>query len=307
MSTYTHRPYRDAADIAAMKRVAASASARVPCHPQAGLEWVVFGPQGFPPRAIVHLWDDDRGECIGWAMLSSADGFYYQVVPELCGTPMEEEIIDWGIAQIAQWRAANKLDERWEVECWGGAESRASILTARGFTRREVIGVVLSQPLDRLVPPPRVPAGWRVCGINEALIDSRARTQFEAFSPGSHTTPTTWRYLMANAPGYDRDLDNVAVSPDGEVRAAALVWVDGASRIGEFEPVGTRAEFQRRGLGKAVLLRGLAKMQERGMTTAIVGTNATNAPALALYQSVGFEIVNRVTSYERSAPPRSAV
>jgi ribosomal protein S18 acetylase RimI-like enzyme len=40
-------------------------------------------------------------------------------------------------------------------------------------------------------------------------------------------------------------------------------------------------------------------MRERGMTTAIVGTNAANAPAIALYQSVGFEIVNRMTAYER--------
>ena len=39
---------------------------------------------------------------------------------------------------------------------------------------------------------------------------------------------------------------------------------------GEFEPVGTRPSHQRMGLGKAILLRGLAKMRERGMTKGIV-------------------------------------
>jgi ribosomal protein S18 acetylase RimI-like enzyme len=298
--TYTHRPYRDTSDIARMKRVSARAFARVPCQPQAGIEWIVFGPPGFPPDEIVRIWDDARGEPVGWAVFQSVDGFDYRVVPGLAGSVLEEEIVDWGIDGIRAWRKANGLDDRCVVECWGGDHSRTAILTKLGFTRGEVIGVVFSQSLDRVIPEPRLPDGWRVSGLDDdALIDSRATTQFEAFSPGSHTTPDTWRRMMKNAPGYDRDLDNIAISPKGDVCAAALVWFDVESLTGEFEPVGTRPAYQRRGLGKAVLLRGLAKMRGRGMRTAIVGTNATNAAAIALYESVGFTIVNRNTEYRR--------
>jgi ribosomal protein S18 acetylase RimI-like enzyme len=102
---------------------------------------------------------------------------------------------------------------------------------------------------------------------------------------------------MKNAPGYEPDLDNIAVRADGIVGAGALVWLDHANRIGEFEPVGTRPQFQRMGLGRAILLRGLAKMRERGMRTAIVGTNATNAAAIATYESVGFRACARSVEY----------
>ena len=79
---------------------------------------------------------------------------------------------------------------------------------------------------------------------------------------------------MNDAPGYDPDLDNVAISPRARCAQRRSSGSTTSGSVGEFEPVGTRPEFQRRGLGKAVLLRGLAKMRERGMTTAIVGTNA---------------------------------
>ena len=296
MDAYTNRPYRDAHDIEHMKRVAGRAFARVPSHPCAGIEWVIFGPHGFPPRDIARLWEDGGGEVVGWVLLGSADSFDYRIVPELLGSPLEEELVRWGTDSILAWRAANSLDTRCVVECWGGDDSRAAILSAQGFTPGAVIGVVFSRPLDA-IPAPSVPEGWTVSGLRDELVDGRARTQFEAFAPGSRTTPDTWRYLMDSAPGYDRDLDNVAVSPEGEVCAAALVWLDEGQKVGEFEPVGTRPPFQRRGLGKAVLLRGLAKMRDRGMRTAIVGTNATNTAAIALYESVGFTIVNRVVEY----------
>lgn len=300
---YTHRPYRDFTDIARMKRVAAQAFARVPSHPLGGIEWMLFGPHGFRPNDIVRLWEDERGDVAGWVILSSADAFEYRVAPDHTGTPLEETIVRWGVEGIRAWRTANSLDDRCVVECWAGDDPRAAILSRLGFIAGAVIGVVLTRPLDDAIAAPNVPDGWRIDGLHAAeLIDSRAQTQFEAFSPGSHTTPTTWRYLMNNAPGYEPDLDNIAISPAGEVCAAALIWLDEESRIGEFEPVGTRPQHQRKGLGKAILLRGVAKMRERGMRTAIVGTNAKNAAAIALYESVGFTIVNQVTKHELSEP-----
>jgi ribosomal protein S18 acetylase RimI-like enzyme len=157
--------------------------------------------------------------------------------------------------------------------------------------------VHFARPLFDAVDQPDAP-DVDIRGLRPEDIDSRATCQSEAFAPGSRTTPATWRHLLANAPGYDPDLDSVAVAPDGTVAAAAVAWLDHANRVGEFEPVGTRPSCQRRGLGRAVLLRGLSRMRERGMTTAIVRTNATNDPAIALYRSVGFSIVNTSTEYE---------
>ncbi len=302
METFTHRPYRETSDITAIKRVAGAAFARVPSHPYAGIEWIIFGPHGYPPSEIVRLWEDTSGQLVGWAVLGSADSFDYRVMPEVCGTGVEHEVFDWGLRGVLEWRAANGLDARCVVECWDGDDSRKSLLEQPGFSLLGVTGVLLSRALDSPLPPAAPPDGFTVTGLDDRHIDCRAHTQYEAFAPGSRTTPETWRRLMRDAPGYDRALDNIAVGPDDEVAAAALVWLDDERKIGEFEPVGTRPTMQRRGLGRAVMTRGLAKMRERAMETAIVGTNAQNKPAIALYQSVGFEITNTVTSYERRSP-----
>lgn len=295
---YTHRPYRDRTDIARMKRLSGRGFALDPNDmPFGSLEWVVFGPQRFPPRDSVELWEDGRGEVIGWALLDPADSFEYRVAPGLNDAALDEEIAGWGMRGILSWRKTNGLDARCAIECWGGDQSRIEILTRHGFRPSARGSVLFSQCLDRDIAQPDPPEGWTIRGLRDADVNSRATTQYEAFSPGSKTTPETWRYLMDSAPGYDPDLDNVAVGADGEVGAAALVWLNHEHKVGEFQPVGTRPVHQRKGLGRAVLLRGLAKMRQRGMETAIVGTNATNAPAIALYQSVGFEVCIQSVEY----------
>ena len=136
----------------------------------------------------------------------------------------------------------------------------------------------------------RVTTGSATRSYASACV-TRARTIVPgACAPVSSTTPST-----SGASRYDRP-----------TVAAALAWLDETNRCGEFEPVGTRPDFQRRGLARAILARGLEKMRERGMTTAIVGTNQTNAAAIAAYQSVGFGIRHRIVEYELAGRPGSA-
>ncbi len=248
----------------------------------------------------MQLWEDPRGDLAGWAV-GRADGFDYQVAPQHRGSHLERQGIAGAQASILAWRKQQDLDARCVVECFADDTQRIQALTQLGYAPTERGSVHMARTLEDEIPPPAPPDGWTARGLREADIDSRAETQYEAFAPGSKTTPATWRHLMANAPGYEADLDNIAVREDGTVGAAALVWVDDVNRIGEFEPVGTRPEFQRRGLGRAVMLRGLAKLRERGMRTACVGTNATNVAAIGLYESVGFRIRNRFIEYELTA------
>jgi ribosomal protein S18 acetylase RimI-like enzyme len=64
--------------------------------------------------------------------------------------------------------------------------------------------------------------------------------------------------------------------------------------------VGTHPEFQRRGLGRALLYYALRRMQAAGMETAIVGTNEGNDAAISLYQGVGFQRANRLRLYSKA-------
>ena len=78
-------------------------------------------------------------------------------------------------------------------------------------------------------------------------------------------------------------------------------WPSGHERIGWIDYIGTRAEQQRQGLGKAILLAGLARLREWGADTAMLVTINTNTSAIHLYAKTGFErmVVSESPRYEK--------
>ena len=105
-----------------------------------------------------------------------------------------------------------------------------------------------------------------------------------------------YAYFM-RLPGYERELDVVAVAADGAIAAYVNGWIDPVNKIGDFGPVGARPAYRRQGLTRAVLLEGLRRMQARGMEQVCVSTGVSNMPAQRLYESVGFRIVNKTLDY----------
>jgi GNAT superfamily N-acetyltransferase len=62
---------------------------------------------------------------------------------------------------------------------------------------------------------------------------------------------------IQRCPLYRRDLDLVAVAPDGSLAGFATTWFDDTTRTGFFEPVGVHPGHRRRGLGQALLAEGM--------------------------------------------------
>jgi ribosomal protein S18 acetylase RimI-like enzyme len=94
----------------------------------------------------------------------------------------------------------------------------------------------------------------------------------------------TWYRNIQTAPLYRRDLDLVAVAPDGAVAALCTIWFDDVTRSAYFEPVATVPEHRRRGLARALLTEGVRRLERMGARTAHVG--GYSQAANGLYQSV---------------------
>jgi ribosomal protein S18 acetylase RimI-like enzyme len=67
--------------------------------------------------------------------------------------------------------------------------------------------------------------------------------------------------------------------------------------VGEFEPVGVRPEFRRRGLGAAACAYALERLQAEGGRQAIV--YCVSEPACALYAALGFRTHAALAAYAR--------
>ena len=173
---------------------------------------------------------------------------------------------------------------------------RHTLLQSRGYSGSES-RVHFGQSLVGQSFAPSLPEGF--CFLETQAADHaerRAELHIDAFHPGSTMTLEKYRALM-NAPDYDPDMDVVILAPDGRYAAFALGWTEAESKMGLFEPVGTRREFQRLGLGKAALHEAMRRMQARGIETVTVRTSPDLAGVIPFYQAAGFQIMSTIYCY----------
>ena len=139
-----------------------------------------------------------------------------------------------------------------------------------------------------LVAPAPVPDGYRMRALRgPEEFEARVALHRAAF-PTSRLTTAKYERLLT-VPHYRLEDDLVVEAPDGSLAAYALTWWDQDGRVGELEPVGTHPDHQRRGLSRAVVAAAVERLHGRGATLVQVYSDAAEAPAEALYASVGFQ------------------
>jgi ribosomal protein S18 acetylase RimI-like enzyme len=129
-------------------------------------------------------------------------------------------------------------------------------------------------------------------------VEGRVAVQRSAFAPGSTFTPGLWQ-RMAEQPSYDRLLDLVTYTPDGEPAAAATGWSAGPGAVAILEPVGTHQDHRRQGYGRRVNLAVMAALARGGAGGVRVQTPASNGAAVSAYESCGLRQVDWATAVMR--------
>lgn len=254
------------------------------------------------PQEHIRLWHNGEGKLVGYAMLGEDPSFDYQVLPEYAWSGIEEEAMAWAETRLAELRAR-------DAQRWGGGlvavarqddAQRIAFLQQHGFRYSDRFAEVnLLRSLGDLIPEVALPSGYWVCAAAETgVVSDRAAIQHDVWHPWTvgNISGDDYAYLM-QLPGYHRDLDVVTVAPDGVIAAYVNGWIDPINHIGDLGPVGARVAYRRQGLTRAALLECLRRMRVRGMDRVCVATGVLNAPALRLYESVGFRVANVSLNY----------
>ena len=239
------------------------------------------------------LWEADGGEIV--AVLNQGDPgvCHLHVHPQHRTPALEQEMV----ATAEQEYSAPTDDGRRIVWVWAmenDAPLRA-VLAQRGFRqwpggehsvehhgRRLLIDPVHAAP---------VPEGFVVRSMGgEEELPRRSLASWRAFHPdesedGCDKTGAWYRNVQ-RAPLYRRDLDVVAVAPNGDIASFATCYFDDVTRAGVFVLDGTAEPYQRRGLATAVMTEALRRLQHVGATAAYVSWY--DEAAGALYEAVGF-------------------
>jgi mycothiol synthase len=303
------RIYRDATDLQKM-----CALLQTGCTAQTDAYYIHTGElnlclfnwlDGHDPWQHIYLWEDasDPEHLLGWGLLSSPWSAYDVFVqPELWNTAWAWDVNAW-----VEEKCADKAREQGHSHIWrlNVAETDHSLrehLSGRGF--QEVPGYAmlsLTCTLNRELPRPVMPEYYQIRQTEETDATNRAAAQHAAFQLDAPWQEYLQRYchFMAS-PGYARGCDWIVVAPDQRVGAFCTVWPDAVSLIGQIDPVGAHPDFQRKGLGKAVVEAGLHSLQSAGMHSARICVRADNVAAIKLYEGVGFRTVNKLLPYRKS-------
>lgn len=297
----THRAYAGHGDLDALKRFLIAARARgLRGYMHVGdLLWHTHMHTQKNPGRDVHMWFDADGELIAFVDFMPPGDFELQIAPELRGQgALEPEMVAWVREHSRQFAEAGAPPPRLTTAVIESDPVSRAWFEANGFTRDVYELFVLERDLADPIPARTDPRGRldmvvrHVGGEHEYA--ERANLHREVWHPSKVTVEGY--AITRSAPGYDPELDLVAALPDDGFAAYCIAWRDDANKVGEFEPVGTRASQRRKGYGAAVLLEGMRRMRAKGMTTALVYCTADNLP---FYRSVGFEVVDKYVGLTR--------
>jgi ribosomal protein S18 acetylase RimI-like enzyme len=202
-----------------------------------------------------------------------------------------DEVIEWydGLtAGIERTVAAQAADEfalgRWSAH--GFQTDPASLGDTGSWTQLNTRDLnALEQPV--------LPDGFRFRTADETGPAAAVQAHVDAWAPSTYT-PEAYEGVR-RAPAYRGDLHVLVEAPDGTMAASTIMWLDGANKTAQFEPVGTHPDYRRQGLGRAMLLHGMRLAQQAGahhMTVACLGAPG-HPRARGLYDSVGFRAFTR--------------
>jgi len=304
------RPYRDPTDLVRMRQLLIDGrQSNIPAsymHPGC-LDWDTHNPPDEQEnRRNLQLWErmgEEPPALEAWAMYWRYEGtFDLFVSPALHGAPQHEAVMDEYLA----WAEARAREAEKKQICpfWllDYDDVMIRLMKERGFVEipMDPPPPLFERSLDEL-PPIRLPEGFTVHGVSN-LDDGwlRARVTHGAFRPNDDWEAYADGYAkFIGSAVYDGERDLFVRSPDGRGVSACVIWFDQVNAVGLFEPVATHPDFQRMGLGKAVMAEGMRRMKAAGMRRAIVGFDPNNAAALALYTSMGFRASCYFVAYRK--------
>ncbi|MDG4829804.1 GNAT family N-acetyltransferase [Solwaraspora sp. WMMD1047] len=213
----------------------------------------------------------------------------YQVHPD--HLELVDEVIDWydqvaaGLERTASPTSAEEVAlRRWAAH--GYLPDQATLGDAGDWTQ-------LNERDLTEVEQPALPAGFRFRTADEAGPEAAVRAHVDAWT-GSTYSARSYSDVRRTA-AYRGDLHLLVQAPDGTMASSTIMWLDQANRTVEFEPVGTHPDYRRRGLARALMLRGMRLARAVGATHAtVVCLGAPAHPAArGLYHGLGFRELSR--------------
>jgi mycothiol synthase len=247
------------------------------------------------------LWLAPDGSALAMAWLRPEyNTLFFHLHPS--AGPVADELLRWGAGRAAEAGGERGEPLRLLARANSDNPARVALLRRHGFSQEDWFVPHYERPLASPIDPPALPEGFTIRHVaGEGEVEDYVALHRAAF--GTEVMTAEARLRSMREPTYEPELDLVAVAPGGELAAFVVGWIDheeqarSGRRVGWTDPVGTRPQYQRLGLARALLNEACRRLQERGIEVAATGTGSWNAPMLALAEATGYREVYRSLAF----------
>jgi predicted N-acetyltransferase YhbS len=171
------------------------------------------------------------------------------------------------------------------------------LLRERGYSPGDEGETMSRYVIPDSMQPRILPEGYRLASLaDDNDLRKLHRVLWRGFGHGSEVPEDDLeeRRFMQSAPNYRRELNLVAIAPDGSFASYCGMWFEPVHRIAYVEPVATDPDHRRLGLGAAVVNEGIRCCAALGARVAYVGSE------LPIYLSLGFRPIYRCRLWQAS-------
>jgi len=215
------------------------------------------------------------------------------IAEDLAGSEEEAKLIDRAIARS------------WELEtvvahlCLSQDSPRRHLLESKGFTLERVYWDMLWN--IEWLPQAVLPAGFSIGAFQPGDAATLTQIQNEAFTGTWGFAPNTIDQIEYRSSMSNTAHAGILFLYSGD-QIAGYCWTCFAPSDGKLKGIigmiGVSPDFRGRGFSKPLLVAGMEYLKSAGAAEIGLHVDGINAPAIALYQSVGFLKVGELHWYE---------
>lgn len=252
----------------------------------------------------IRLWFNEENHLIAWAVLQSPFWTIDYSYSAETDYNLHQEIITWANNRAHKVLGSAFGHPSWFINVFAEQMDRIIDLEELGFSSQANVGesswskVFMSRSVKIPVLDYELPSGLIIrslAGENEVVENVKLhQTVFE-----SKNMTVDWRLRTLHHSNYRKELDLVAISPNGRIIAFCVCWLNTELNFGQIEPLGVHNNFRNLGLGRAMLAEGIQRLTQSGATKLFVETDSYRNEAFELYEAAGFRVEKDVLVYRK--------
>lgn len=239
-------------------------------------------------RQRVRLWLAGAA-CAAFAWVDDYDNLWFELDPDLASPALEREVVDWGV-ESRRCQSDGSGPRNLDASCDAHNRERIALLERNGFQPVSTRSLRYARSLLDPLPDAPLPAGLSLRPVR-GEVEVHALVALHRACFGTEQMTAEARRALMRAPGYEPELDTVAVTAGGELAGFCVGGFDDqARRVGYTDPLGVLPAYRRRGLARAMIVALLGELRQRGAVAAEIGTSSENVPLRCLVESLGYSV-----------------